>query len=80
MSAEPLLVDSKDPAEIVDTVARVAAGYGAIQLEDIAAPRCFEVEDLFVVGYGLDYAGRYRNLPYVGALKPEVFGAPVSRS
>lgn len=38
--------------------------------------RCFEVEDLFVVGYGLDYAGRYRNLPFVGALKPEVYGAP----
>ena len=35
--------------------------------------RCFEVDDLFVVGYGLDYAGRYRNLPYVGALKEEVF-------
>lgn len=35
---------------------------------------CFEVEDLFVVGYGLDYAGRYRNLPYVAALKPEVYG------
>jgi len=34
--------------------------------------RCFEVEDLFVVGYGLDYAGRYRNLPYIGALKSAV--------
>lgn len=33
----------------------------------------FEVEDLFVVGFGLDYAGRYRNLPYVAALKPHVF-------
>ena len=31
--------------------------------------RVFEVEDLFVVGYGLDFAGRYRNLPYVGALR-----------
>ena len=40
--------------------------------------RCFEVEDFFVVGYGLDYDGRYRNLPYVGALKPEVFGSPVT--
>ena len=35
--------------------------------------RCFEVQDLFVVGYGLDFAGRYRNLPYVGALKLEAF-------
>jgi len=35
----------------------------------------FRVEDLFVVGYGLDYAGRYRNLPYVGALKASVFAA-----
>ncbi len=35
--------------------------------------RCFEVDDVFVVGYGLDYAGRYRNLPFVGALKPRVF-------
>ena len=34
---------------------------------------CFEVEDLFVVGYGLDFAGRYRNLPYVGALRPELY-------
>ena len=35
--------------------------------------RCFEVEDLFVVGYGLDFAGRYRNLPFVGALRPELY-------
>ena len=38
--------------------------------------RCFEVENLFVVGYGLDYAGRYRNLPYVGALRKEVYSQP----
>jgi len=37
--------------------------------------RVLEVEDLFVVGYGLDFAGRYRNLPYVGVLKPEIYGA-----
>ena len=31
----------------------------------------FEVDDHFVVGYGLDYADRYRNLPYIGVLKEE---------
>lgn len=39
---------------------------------------CFEVEDVFVVGYGLDFAGKYRNLPYVGALRSEVFKASIS--
>ena len=34
----------------------------------------FEVPDEFVVGYGLDYAQRYRNMPYIGVLKPEVYG------
>ena len=29
----------------------------------------FEIEDEFVVGYGLDFMGRYRNLPYIGVLK-----------
>lgn len=37
--------------------------------------RVFEVENTFVVGYGLDYAGRYRNLPYVGALRAECIAA-----
>ena len=35
----------------------------------------FEVPDEFVVGYGLDYAGAYRNLPDICILKPEVFAA-----
>jgi hypoxanthine phosphoribosyltransferase len=34
----------------------------------------FKVEDQFVVGYGLDYQGRYRGLPYIGILKPEIYG------
>lgn len=33
----------------------------------------YEVPDEFVVGYGLDYDEQYRNLPYVGVLKPEVY-------
>lgn len=34
---------------------------------------CFDVGDDFIVGYGLDYAQQYRNLPYVGILKREVY-------
>ena len=33
----------------------------------------FQIPDQFVVGYGLDYAQRYRNLPYIGILKPTVY-------
>lgn len=33
----------------------------------------FEVPDAFVVGYGLDYQEKYRNLPYIGVLKPQVY-------
>ncbi|MGM8366122.1 hypoxanthine phosphoribosyltransferase [Virgibacillus sp. W0181] len=34
----------------------------------------FEVPNEFVVGYGLDYNQKYRNLPYIGILKPEIYG------
>jgi hypoxanthine phosphoribosyltransferase len=33
----------------------------------------FAIPDLFVIGYGLDYAERYRNLPFIGVLKPEMY-------
>jgi len=33
----------------------------------------FDIADEFVVGYGLDYAEKYRNLPYIGVLKPEIY-------
>jgi len=38
-----------------------------------AAYTGFQIPDAFVVGYGLDYAERYRNLPYIGILKPEIY-------
>jgi hypoxanthine phosphoribosyltransferase len=34
----------------------------------------FDIPNDFVVGYGLDYAERYRDLPYIGRLRPEVYG------
>ena len=34
----------------------------------------FEIPDEFVVGYGMDYDERFRNLPYIGILKREVYG------
>lgn len=33
----------------------------------------FDIPDYFVVGYGLDFAGKYRNLPFIGILKPEAY-------
>ena len=40
----PICLDTTDTDEIVDTVARIAPAYGGINLEDISAPRCFEIE------------------------------------
>ena len=37
----------------------------------------FEIEDEFVVGYGLDFRERYRNLPYIGVLQKRIAGATV---
>ncbi len=39
----------------------------------------FQIPDRFVVGYGLDYAQRYRNLPYIGILKPSVYEEQTAR-
>ena len=39
--------------------------------------RGFTIADRFVIGYGLDYAERYRNLPYIGVLRPSVYSAVV---
>jgi malate dehydrogenase (oxaloacetate-decarboxylating) len=44
VDAFPLCLDTKDTDEIVETVRRIAPGFGGINLEDISAPRCFEIE------------------------------------
>ncbi len=41
----PICLDTKDPDQIVETVKAIAPGFGGINLEDISAPRCFEIED-----------------------------------
>lgn len=45
INAIPICLDTKNSGEIIDTVRRIAPGFGAIMLEDISAPRCFEIED-----------------------------------
>ena len=44
VDAIPIVLDTKDTDEIVNTVAAIAPSFGGINLEDIAAPRCFEIE------------------------------------
>jgi malate dehydrogenase (oxaloacetate-decarboxylating) len=45
LSGMPILLDTKDPDEIVETVVHIAPTFAAIQLEDISAPRCFTIEE-----------------------------------
>jgi malate dehydrogenase (oxaloacetate-decarboxylating) len=44
VSATPILIDTRDVDEFVQTVVRIAPGFGGIHLEDISAPECFEIE------------------------------------
>ncbi|MBN2138476.1 MAG: NAD-dependent malic enzyme [Sedimentisphaerales bacterium] len=48
ISGVPILIDTKDPDAFVDTVLAIASGFGAIQLEDVAAPQCFEIEEKLI--------------------------------
>ena len=45
VDAFPLCINTKDPDEFVDTVVRISGSFGGINLEDISAPRCFEIEE-----------------------------------
>jgi len=44
VDAVPICLDTTDPDEIVDTIVRIAPAFGGVNLEDISAPRCFEIE------------------------------------
>ncbi len=45
IDAIPICIDSKDPEVIINTVANISKSFGGINLEDISAPRCFEIEE-----------------------------------
>ncbi len=58
IDAFPICLDTKDVDEIVETVVRIAPVFGGINLEDISAPRCFEVEERLIEA--LDIPGHAR--------------------
>ncbi|MDQ3880451.1 MAG: hypoxanthine phosphoribosyltransferase [Chloroflexota bacterium] len=66
-------LDGKHPASIA--VCALLDKPARRLVEIPIAYRGFSIPDQFVVGYGLDFAERYRNLPYVGVLRPEVYAA-----
>lgn len=45
ISGVPILIDETEPARVIEIIVAIAGGFGAIQLEDIAAPACFEIEE-----------------------------------
>ena len=62
---------NRKPASI--TIATLMDKPARRKAEVYADYSCFEIPDAFVVGYGLDYNEMYRNLPYIGVLKHEVY-------
>ena len=64
-------LSGRKPASL--EIATLLRNQGAQKTELACAYVGFDCPDEFIVGYGLDYAERYRNLPCVGALKPEVY-------
>ena len=64
-------LEKRGPAsiEVVTLLRKRVPGQEDIECAHIG----FECPNEFIVGYGLDYAERYRNLPYIGVLKPEIY-------
>lgn len=77
------IFDTGRTLELIDREVRAAGAVDVTSVVLLAKPARhevalrpdlvgFEIPDAFVVGYGLDYDGHYRNLPYIGTLRPEV--------
>src|ERR1700758_2842143 len=64
-------LESRDPASIAVCV--LLRKNASAQMPVGVAYTGFEIPDEFVIGYGLDYAERYRNLPFIGTLAPHVY-------
>jgi len=65
-------LQSRGPASL--RVCTLLRKPGAERAEVGVAYTGFDIADAFVIGYGLDYAERYRNLPFIGTLAPHVYG------
>lgn len=68
------LLERRSPKDIrvVALLKKIKSDAAQVQVDRVA----FEIPDEFVVGYGLDYAEGYRNLPYVAVLDPSVYSEP----
>ena len=64
---------SSGAVQITHDIQQDITGRHLVVIEDILDYVGFAVPDEFVVGYGLDYCQKYRNLPYIGVLKPEIY-------
>jgi len=64
-------LQSRDPASV--QVCVLLRKRAAAQMSVEVAYTGFEIDDKFVIGYGLDYAERYRNLPFIGTLAPHAY-------
>ena len=65
-------LQSRGPASL--RVCTLLRKPGAVRAGVDLAYTGFDIADAFVIGYGLDYAERYRNLPFIGTLAPHVYG------
>ena len=66
------LIKKQSPASVRTCV--LLDKQGRREVDFVADFVGFEIPDRFVVGYGLDFAERYRNVPFIGVLKPQVYG------
>lgn len=69
-------LESRGPASL--RVCTLLRKPGAARSEVDVAYTGFDIADAFVIGYGLDYAERYRNLPFIGTLAPHVYQGAAS--